>query len=64
MNDSPWQSQVFDVLKAARIAIVGYVPDAGHAHLIQAAHADPGIRAACQLPGQPNIARVGLASTR
>lgn len=35
-----WQAQVYAALKAARITHVGYVPDAGHAHLIQAAHAD------------------------
>src|SRR5580658_8132300 len=56
MNDSPWQSQVFDVLKAARIAIVGYVPDAGHAHLIQAAHADPTMRAVVLTTEEEGIA--------
>jgi sulfopyruvate decarboxylase alpha subunit len=35
---------VFAALKRAGIAQVGYVPDAGHAHLINAAHADPAIR--------------------
>jgi sulfopyruvate decarboxylase alpha subunit len=38
-----WQAEVFEALKAAGITQVAYVPDAGHAHLIQAAHADPGI---------------------
>ena len=56
MNDSPWQSQVFDVLKAAGIAIVGYVPDAGHAHLIQAAHADPTMRAVVLTTEEEGIA--------
>ena len=41
MPPPPWQERVFAALKAARVTIVGYVPDAGHAHLIQAAHADP-----------------------
>ena len=36
-----WQGEVFAALKAARITQVGYVPDAGHAHLIASAHADP-----------------------
>jgi sulfopyruvate decarboxylase alpha subunit len=36
-----WQPEIWAALKAANIAVVGYVPDAGHAHLIQAAHADP-----------------------
>jgi sulfopyruvate decarboxylase alpha subunit len=43
MTNPTWQADVFAVLKRARIAQVGYVPDAGHAHLIAAAHADPEI---------------------
>jgi sulfopyruvate decarboxylase alpha subunit len=45
MTTPTWQADVFAALKRARIAQVGYVPDAGHAHLIAAAHADPEIRA-------------------
>jgi sulfopyruvate decarboxylase alpha subunit len=45
MTAPPWQAQVFAALKAARIVQVGYVPDAGHAHLIEAARADPDMRA-------------------
>jgi sulfopyruvate decarboxylase alpha subunit len=44
MPDPTWQADVFAALKRARIAQIGYVPDAGHAHLINAAHADPDIR--------------------
>ena len=44
MSQPSWQADVFAALKRARIAQVGYVPDAGHAHLINAAHADPEIR--------------------
>ena len=43
MPSSTWQESVFAALKAARVTVVGYVPDAGHAHLINASHADPGI---------------------
>ena len=35
-----WQSQVYAALKHARIAQLAYVPDAGHALLIDAADAD------------------------
>src|SRR6202041_4133229 len=56
MQQTTWQSQVFDVLKAAGIAIVGYVPDAGHAHLIQAAHADPTMRAVVLTTEEEGIA--------
>jgi sulfopyruvate decarboxylase alpha subunit len=45
MQHPTWQARVFDTLKSARVSIVAYVPDAGHAHLIQAAHADPGMKA-------------------
>ena len=44
MPSQPWQQQVYAALKAADIALIGYVPDAGHAHLIEAAHADPAVR--------------------
>ena len=44
MTNPTWQADVFAALKRARIAQIGYVPDAGHAHLINAAHADPAIR--------------------
>src|SRR5271169_6799166 len=43
MTNPTWQADVFAALKRSRIAQVGYVPDAGHAHLIAAAHADPQI---------------------
>ncbi len=40
-----WPDAVFAVLQAARIRQVAYVPDAGHARLIERAHADPAMRA-------------------
>ncbi|HZD90904.1 MAG TPA: thiamine pyrophosphate-binding protein [Pseudolabrys sp.] len=39
-----WQDGLFDTLKRAGVAQVGYVPDAGHARLIQRCIADPDIR--------------------
>jgi sulfopyruvate decarboxylase alpha subunit len=39
-----WPDQLFDVLKRADIAQVGYVPDAGHARLIERCKADAAIR--------------------
>lgn len=45
MPETPWQAEVFATLKRARIRQVGYVPDAGHSALIDAAHADPDMRA-------------------
>lgn len=38
-----WQQAVFDAIKRAGVRQVAYVPDAGHAHVIRAAIADPEI---------------------
>ena len=38
-----WQEAVFQVLKRGQVRQVAYVPDAGHAHLIRRAIADPEI---------------------
>jgi sulfopyruvate decarboxylase alpha subunit len=40
-----WRDDVFAVLKAAAIRQIGYVPDAGHARLIELCRADPEISA-------------------
>jgi sulfopyruvate decarboxylase alpha subunit len=40
-----WQERVYGALKAGGIRQVAYVPDAGHAHLIARAQADPAMRA-------------------
>jgi sulfopyruvate decarboxylase alpha subunit len=40
-----WRDEIFAALKAADIRQVGYVPDAGHARLIELCHGDPAIRA-------------------
>ena len=40
-----WREEIFAVLKAADIRQVGYVPDAGHARLIELCRDDPGVRA-------------------
>jgi sulfopyruvate decarboxylase alpha subunit len=39
-----WRDEIFGALKAAEIRQVGYVPDAGHARLIELCRADPEIR--------------------
>jgi sulfopyruvate decarboxylase alpha subunit len=40
-----WRDEIFAALKAAEIGQVGYVPDAGHARLIELCHDDAEIRA-------------------
>ncbi|HXX10903.1 MAG TPA: thiamine pyrophosphate-binding protein [Burkholderiales bacterium] len=39
-----WPDQVFEVLKGAGVKQVAYVPDAGHARLIDRVESDPGMR--------------------
>ncbi len=38
-----WPDRLFEVLKAAGVRQIGYVPDAGHARLIDRCKADPAI---------------------
>ena len=38
-----WPDKLFDALKRAKVRQVGYVPDAGHARLIERCRADAGI---------------------
>lgn len=40
-----WPAQIFDVLKSSDVRQVGYVPDAGHAQLIDLCQADESMRA-------------------
>ena len=40
MNVIDWQQAVYDVIKSSGISLVGYVPDAGHATLINNAKDD------------------------
>ena len=56
MSSSSWQAQVYAALQAARITLFAYVPDAGHAHLIEAAHADPDMRAVVLTTEEEGIA--------
>lgn len=42
---SDWPEEVHAALRAAGVTLVGYVPDAGLARLIQRCHADPEVRA-------------------
>ncbi len=56
MDQPTWQAGVYAALKAAGIRQIGYVPDAGHAHLINAAHADPDMRAVVLTTEEEGIA--------
>jgi sulfopyruvate decarboxylase alpha subunit len=43
-NNSEWPKEIYRVLKQARVSQATYVPDAGHAQLIELLHADPEIQ--------------------
>ena len=40
MSVIDWQQAVYEVIKSGNINLIGYVPDAGHASLINSAKAD------------------------
>jgi len=42
-SSQPWPEQIYQVLKAAKVRQMSYVPDAGHTKLINLFIADPGI---------------------
>jgi sulfopyruvate decarboxylase alpha subunit len=56
MTAASWQAEVYAALKQARVRQIAYVPDAGHAHLIEAAHADPHMRAVVLTTEEEGIA--------
>jgi len=56
MTTLTWQPRVYAALKAAGISQIGYVPDAGHAHLIEAAHADDDMKAVVLTTEEEGIA--------
>jgi sulfopyruvate decarboxylase alpha subunit len=51
-----WKEDIFNVLKMGNIRQVTYVPDAGHAHVIQKAHADPEMKAVVLTTEQEGVA--------
>jgi sulfopyruvate decarboxylase alpha subunit len=51
-----WPDRLFDAFKRADIRQVGYVPDAGHARLIERCQADPDIRAVSLTTEEEGIA--------
>jgi len=53
---SDWRDGVFTALKAAEIRQVGYVPDAGHARLIELCRDDPDIRAVALTSEEEGVA--------
>ncbi len=54
--NADWPDRLFDAFKRADIRQVGYVPDAGHARLIERCQADPDIRAVSLTTEEEGIA--------
>jgi sulfopyruvate decarboxylase TPP-binding subunit len=56
MTEPAWQDGVDAALKTAGVRQIGYVPDAGHARLIQRAHADDDMSAVVLTTEEEGIA--------
>ena len=57
-TSTSWQDQLFEVLKTNRVRQVAYVPDAGHARLIERAESDPDIRSTLLTTEEEGVALV------
>lgn len=53
-----WQDEIFSTLKQGGVRQVAYVPDAGHARVIQRVHADPGMRGIVLTTEEEGVAAV------
>ena len=56
MNDVNWPDRLYDALKRADVRQVGYVPDAGHARLIERCRADNDMHAVSLTTEEEGIA--------
>lgn len=59
MPPSDWAEAAHAALSRAQVALVGYVPDAGHKRLIELCHADPAMKA---VPLTTEEEGIGLAA--
>ncbi len=57
----PWPGQIFDVLKSLEVGMTAYVPDGGHAELIELMHDDPAIRTVPLTTEEEGVALLGGA---
>jgi len=53
-----WREDIFSILKNGGVHQVAYVPDAGHAHVIQRVHADPTMRGLVLTTEEEGVATV------
>ena len=60
-TQTAWQHQLYDLLRAHNITQFGYVPDAGHAVLIDRSLADPGVHSIALTTEEEGVALVAGA---
>jgi sulfopyruvate decarboxylase TPP-binding subunit len=60
-TDVGWQHQLYDLLRKHNITQFGYVPDAGHAVLIDRSLADPGVHSIALTTEEEGVALVAGA---
>ena len=53
-----WREDIFSILKNGGVRQVAYVPDAGHAHVINRVHADPAMRGIVLTTEEEGVATV------
>jgi sulfopyruvate decarboxylase alpha subunit len=53
-----WREDIFSILKTGGVRQVAYVPDAGHAHVINRVHADPDMRGIVLTTEEEGVATV------
>src|SRR5262245_46160669 len=55
-GDTPWQDQVYDLLRRHNVTQFAYVPDAGHRILIDRSLADPGVHSVALTTEEEGVA--------
>src|SRR5204862_3249698 len=60
-TDTSWQNQLYDLLRAHNITQFGYVPDAGHAIVIDRSIADPAAHSIALTTEEEGVALVAGA---
>lgn len=57
-SPATWQQEIFSILKQGGVRQVAYVPDAGHAHVIECVNADPDMRGVVLTTEEEGVATV------
>ena len=58
---TPWQHELYDLLRAHGVTQFGYVPDAGHSILIDRSLADPGVHSIALTTEEEGVALIAGA---